>query len=115
VTIIEHPKNQQHEPKTEQAHGHHDHGAELERTLRHALALAVTERAARRAHGGPRLRAHRARQRARRKATGHLVGYGALLGYIAFLTHDAKQPDPVQTPSRETSAEPSTVSVPAPS
>jgi hypothetical protein len=113
VTIIEHTKNQKHEPKPEQAHGHKDHGTELERTLRHALALAVTERAARHALGGRHVRAHRARQRARLKATGHLVGYGALLGYIALLTRDAKQPVPVQAPSRTTSADPTAASVPS--
>jgi hypothetical protein len=44
VTIIEHTKNQEHQPKAAQAREHGDHGAELERTLRHALALAAAER-----------------------------------------------------------------------
>jgi len=113
VTIIEHTKNHKEEPKTEQAHGHHDHGAELERTLRHALALAVTERAAHRALGGRRVRAHRAALRTRLAATGHLVGYATLVGYIVYLTRDAKQPEPVQNPSRTSSADPSAASVSA--
>jgi hypothetical protein len=115
VTIIEHTKNHKHEPKTEQAHGRHDHGAELERTLRHALALAVTEQAARRTLGGMRVRTHRAGLRTRLKATGHLVGYGTLVGYIVYLTRDSKQPEPVQAPSHASTADPSVASVPAPS
>jgi hypothetical protein len=113
MTVIEHAKNQKHETEREHAHEGRNHGGELERTLRHALALAMTERAVRRGLVGPQVRAHRAKQRARLKATGHLVGYGALVGYIVFLTRDAKQPAAVQAPSPATAPTPSAAAVPS--
>jgi hypothetical protein len=63
---------------------------ELEQTLRHALALAggtwAAERAIRRS--GPDV--HRARSFA--WVTGHVVGYGALLGYILSRRRAAAAP-----------------------
>jgi hypothetical protein len=53
---------------------------ELERTLRHALALAGGTWAAEHAISRSRPDVHRARTLVR--VTSHIVGYGALLGYI---------------------------------
>jgi hypothetical protein len=107
VTVIENMKmkDQNHEPKSEHTHRSKDGGRELEQTLRHALALAVTERVARNALVGAQAHAHRAQRGARMKATGHLVGYGALIGYLAYLTRSPKQPAPLQSPSRASSAD----------
>jgi hypothetical protein len=57
-----------------------DRQRELERTLRHALALAGGTWAAELAIRRSSARAHRARTLI--WATTHIVGYGALLGYI---------------------------------
>jgi hypothetical protein len=57
-----------------------DRHHELERTLRHALALAGGTQAAEHTIKRSSPRAHRARTLIR--VTPHIVGYGALLGYI---------------------------------
>jgi len=54
----------------------------LERTLRDALALAVSKRVADQALRQARNKAHGAARRDLRRAAGHLVGYGTLLTYI---------------------------------
>jgi hypothetical protein len=54
----------------------------LERTLRDALALAVSRRAADQALRRARNKAHGAARRDFRRVAAHLAGYGTLLTYI---------------------------------
>jgi hypothetical protein len=54
----------------------------LERTLRDALALAVSKKVADQALRQARDKAHGAGRRDLRRVAGHLVGYGTLLTYI---------------------------------
>jgi hypothetical protein len=54
----------------------------LERTLRDALALAVSRRAADQALRHARNKAHGAARRDFRRVAAHMAGYGTLLTYI---------------------------------
>src|ERR1700675_724693 len=68
---------------TESSHGN-DNGAKerdraLERTLRDALALAVSKKVADQALRQARNKAHSAGRRDLRRVAGHLAGYGTLL------------------------------------
>ena len=54
----------------------------LERTLRDALALAVSKKVADQALRQARNKAHGAGRRDLRRVAGHLVGYGTLLTFI---------------------------------
>jgi len=63
----------------------------LERTLRDALALAVSKKVADRALRQARNKAHGAGRRDFRHAVGHLAGYGTLLTYIWHQQRTKKQ------------------------
>ena len=68
----------------------------LERTLRDALALAVSKKVADQAlrqarNKAPRNKAHGAGRRDLRRVAGHLAGYGTLLTYIWHQRHTQKQ------------------------
>jgi hypothetical protein len=63
----------------------------LERTLRDALALAVSKKAADQALRQARSKAHGAAGRDLRRAAGHLAGYGTLLTYIWHQRRTQKQ------------------------
>ena len=71
---------------TESSLGHEDGARErdraLERTLRDALALAVSKKVADQALRQARDKAHGAGRRDLRRVAGHLAGYGMLLTYI---------------------------------
>jgi hypothetical protein len=71
---------------TESSPGHEDGARErdraLERTLRDALALAVSKKVADQALRQARHKAHGAGRRDLRRVAGHLAGYGTLLTYI---------------------------------
>ena len=56
----------------------------LERTLRDALALAVSKKVADQALRQARNKAHGAGRRDLRRVAGHLAGYGTLLTYIIW-------------------------------
>ena len=64
----------------------------LERTLRDALALAVSKKVADQALRQALSKAHDAGRRDLRRAVGHLAGYGALLTYIWHQRRTRKQP-----------------------
>jgi hypothetical protein len=76
-------------PGNEQGARERDHA--LERTLRDALALAVSKRVADQALRRARNKAHRTGQRDFRRVVGHLAGYGALLTYIWHQRQTQKQ------------------------
>jgi hypothetical protein len=63
----------------------------LERTLRDALALAVSKKVADQALRQARNKAHSAGRRDLRRAAGHLAGYGTLLTYIWHQRRTHKQ------------------------
>jgi hypothetical protein len=63
----------------------------LERTLRDALALAVSKRVADRALRQAPNKAHAAGRRDFRRAAGYLAGYGTLLTYIWHQRRSQKQ------------------------
>jgi hypothetical protein len=63
----------------------------LERTLRDALALAVSKRVADQALRRARNKAHAAGRHDLRRAAGHLAGYGMLLTYIWHQRRAQKQ------------------------
>jgi hypothetical protein len=63
----------------------------LERTLRDALALAVSKKVADQALRRARNKAHGAGRRDFRHAVGHLAGYGTLLTYIWHQQRTKKQ------------------------
>jgi len=63
----------------------------LERTLRDALALAVSKKVADQALRQARNKAHGAGRRDFRHAVGHLAGYGTLLTYIWHQQRTKKQ------------------------
>jgi hypothetical protein len=63
----------------------------LERTLRDALALAVSKRVADQALRQARNKVHSAGRRDLRRMVGHLAGYGTLLTYIWLQRHTQKQ------------------------
>ena len=73
---------------TESSHGNADGTGErdraLERTLRDALALAVSKKVADQALRQARNKAHGAERRDLRRVAGHLAGYGTLLTYIIW-------------------------------
>jgi ferric-dicitrate binding protein FerR (iron transport regulator) len=56
----------------------------LERTLRDALALAVSKKVADQALRRARNKAHGAGRRDLRRVAGHMAGYGTLLTYIIW-------------------------------
>ena len=64
----------------------------LERTLRDALALAVSKKVADQALRQARNKAHGAGRRDLRHIVGHLAGYGTLLTYIWHQRRTQKQP-----------------------
>jgi hypothetical protein len=64
----------------------------LERTLRDALALAVSKKVADQALRQARNKAHGAGRRDFRHVVGHLAGYGTLLTYIWHQRRAQKQP-----------------------
>jgi hypothetical protein len=80
---------------TESSPGNGDGGRErdraLERTLRDALALAVSKRVADQALRHARNKAHGAGRHDLRRAAGHLAGYGTLLTYIWHQRRTQKQ------------------------
>jgi hypothetical protein len=67
-------------PGNEDGARERDHA--LERTLRDALALAVSKKAADQALRQARTKVHGAERRDLRRAAGHLAGYGTLLTFI---------------------------------
>ena len=73
---------------TESSPGHEDGARErdraLERTLRDALALAVSKKVADQALRQARNKAHDAGRRDLRRIAAHLAGYGTLLTYIIW-------------------------------
>jgi hypothetical protein len=73
---------------TESSPGNEDGASErdraLERTLRDALALAVSKKVADRALRQARNKAHDAERRDLRQIAAHLAGYGTLLTYIIW-------------------------------
>ena len=81
---------------TESSHGNEDGAKErdraLERTLRDALALAVSKKVADQALRQARTKAHGAGRRDLRRVAGHLAGYGTLLTYIWHQRRTQKQP-----------------------
>ena len=80
---------------TESSPGNEDGARErdraLERTLRDALALAVSKRIADQALRQARNKAHSAGQRDFRRGAGHLAAYGTLLTYIWHHRRTQKQ------------------------
>ena len=64
------------------ADGTRERDRALERTLRDALALAVSKKVADQALRQARNKAHGAGRRDLRRVAGHLVGYGTLLTFI---------------------------------
>ena len=75
--------------RTTESNPGNEHGARegdraLERTLRDALALAVSKKVADQALRQARNKAHDAERRDLRRVAGHLVGYGTLLTYIIW-------------------------------
>jgi len=72
-------------------HGAREGDRALERTLRDALALAVSKKVADQALRQARNKAHDAERRDLRRVAGHLVGYGTLLTYIWHQRHTQKQ------------------------
>ena len=77
-------------PGNEDGASARDHA--LERTLRDALALAVSKRVADQALRQARNKAHSAGRRDLRRAAGHLAGYATLLTYIWHQRRSQKQP-----------------------
>ena len=73
---------------TESSHRNEDGARErdraLERTLRDALALAVSKKVADQALRQARNKAHGAGRRDLRRVAGHMAGYGTLLTYIIW-------------------------------
>src|SRR4029078_1292053 len=73
---------------TESSPGNEDGARErdraLERTLRDALALAVSKKVADQALRQARNKAHGAGRRDLRRVVGHMAGYGTLLTYIMW-------------------------------
>jgi len=63
----------------------------LERTLRDALALAVSKKVADQALRQARNKAHDAGRHDLRRVAGHLAGYGTLLTYIWHQRRTQKQ------------------------
>jgi len=63
----------------------------LERTLRDALALAVSKKVTDQALRRARNKAHDAGRRDLRRVAGHLAGYGTLLTYIWHQRRTQKQ------------------------
>jgi hypothetical protein len=63
----------------------------LERTLRDALALAVSEKVADQALRHARTKVHSAGRRDLRRVAGHLAGYGTLLTFIWHQRRTQKQ------------------------
>jgi hypothetical protein len=63
----------------------------LERTLRDALALAVSKKVADQALRQARTKVHSAGRRDLRRAAGHLAGYGTLLTFIWHQRRTQKQ------------------------
>jgi hypothetical protein len=76
-------------PGNEDGARERDHA--LERTLRDALALAVSKRVADQALRQARNKVHRAGRRDLRRVAGHLAGYGTLLTYIWHQRRTQKQ------------------------
>jgi hypothetical protein len=80
---------------TESSPGNEDGARErdraLERTLRDALALAVSKRIADQALRQARNKAHSAGRHDFRRVAGHLAGYGTLLTYIWHHRRTQKQ------------------------
>jgi hypothetical protein len=81
---------------TESSHGNADGARErdraLERTLRDALALAVSKKVADQALRQARKKVHGAERRDLRRVAGHIAGYGTLLTYIWHQRRTQKQP-----------------------
>ena len=77
-------------PGNEDGASARDHA--LERTLRDALALAVSKRVADQALRQARNKAHSAGRRDLRRAAGQLAGYATLLTYIWHQRRSQKQP-----------------------
>jgi ferric-dicitrate binding protein FerR (iron transport regulator) len=72
------------ESSPEKRDGAKERDRALERTLRDALALAVSKKAADQALRQARSKAHGAGRRQFRRVAGHLAGYGTLLTYIIW-------------------------------
>jgi hypothetical protein len=66
------------------ADGARERDRALERTLRDALALAVSKKVADQALRQARNKAHGAGRRDLRRVVGHMAGYGTLLTYIIW-------------------------------
>ena len=66
------------------ADGTRERDRALERTLRDALALAVSKKAADQALRQARNKVHAAGRRDLRRVVGHMAGYGTLLTYIIW-------------------------------
>ena len=73
------------------ADGTRERDRALERTLRDALALAVSKKAADQTLRRARNKAHGAGRRDFRHVVGHLAGYGTLLTYIWHQQRTKKQ------------------------
>jgi hypothetical protein len=80
---------------TESSPGNEDGARErdraLERTLRDALALAVSKKVADQALRQARNKVHSAGRRDLRRVAGHLAGYGTLLTFIWHQRRTQKQ------------------------
>ena len=76
-------------PGNEDGTRERDHA--LERTLRDALALAVSKKVADQALRQARKKAHGAGRRDLRRIAGHLAGYSTLLTYIWHQRRTQKQ------------------------
>ena len=72
--------------------GARDRDRALERTLRDALALAVSKKVADQALRQARKKVHGAERRDLRRVAGHIAGYGTLLTYIWHQRRTQKQP-----------------------